>query len=68
MLNERTYDVWSYEVLSEFTNLQEGELVRVRFQVGVDNINTHKVLVISRDEFKEIVMRGKFRMMGDKLI
>lgn len=66
MMNEKTYRVWSYEVLSEFTEPGEGEKLKVRFQVSIGDTHTQKNLIVTRKELKKIIMQGKFKMTGEK--
>lgn len=66
MMNEKTYHVWSYEVLSEFTEPDGGEKLKVRFQVSIGDIHTQKNLIVTRKELKKIIMQGKFKMTGEK--
>lgn len=66
VMNEKTYQVWSYEVLNEFTEPGEGEKLKVRFQVSIGDIHTQKNLIVTRKELKKIIMQGKFKMTGEK--
>lgn len=64
-MNEKTYRVWSYEVLSEYTEPSGAEKMRVRFQVSIGKVHTQKDLTITKEEFKQILLQGKFETTGD---
>ena len=64
-MNEKTYRVWSYEVLSEYAEPGGAEKMRVRFQVSIGKINTKKDLIITREEFNQIISQGKFKTTGE---
>ena len=64
-MSEKTYRVWSYEVLSEYTEPNGTEKMRVRFQVSIGKVHTRKDLTITKEEFKHILSQGKFKTTGD---
>lgn len=64
-MNEKTYRVWSYEVLSEYEEPSGAKKMRVRFQVSIGKINTKKDLTITKEEFNQIISQGKFKTTGE---